>query len=72
MKSKVFTTFDEAVADIPDGSTVMFAGFGPVGVPRNLISALHRQGAKNLTGISNNAGGLGDKVDVGTRSRPAR
>ena len=66
MKSKIYQDFDQAVADLPDGCTVMMAGFGGVGVPRNLISALHRQGAKNLTGISNNAGTLDDKVDVGT------
>ena len=66
MKNKVYGTFDEAVAGIPHGSTVMFPGFGNVGLPRNLISALHRLGAKQLTGISNNAGALDDKVDVGT------
>ena len=66
MKNKVFKTFDEAVADIPDGIIFMSPGFGGVGVPRNLLAALHRQGAKNLTGISNNAGTLDDKVDVGT------
>ena len=65
MKSKVYATFDEAVADIPDGSTIMFPGFGPVGVPRNLIAALLRQGAKNLTGISNNVGRVGNFMDVG-------
>ena len=66
MKNKIFNSFDEAVAGLPDGSTVMFPGFGGVGLPRNLISALHRQGAKGLTGVSNNAGALDDKVDVGT------
>ncbi len=66
MKNKVYGTFDEAVADVPNGSTVMFPGFGNVGVPRNLIAALHRQGAKHLTGISNNAGALDENVDVGT------
>ena len=66
MKNKIFSSFDEAVAGLPDGSTVMFPGFGGVGLPRNLIAALNRQGAKNLTGISNNAGALDDKVDVGT------
>jgi len=66
MKNKVYGTFDEAVAGIPNGCTVMFPGFGNVGVPRNLIAALHRQGAKHLTGISNNAGALDEKVDVGT------
>jgi len=66
MKNKIFSNFDEAVVDVPDGSTVMFPGFGGVGLPRNLIAALHRQGAKNLTGVSNNAGALDDLVDVGT------
>jgi 3-oxoacid CoA-transferase A subunit len=66
MQKKIYQTFDEAVADIPDGSVFMSPGFGGVGVPRNLLAALHRQGAKNLTGISNNAGTLDGKVDVGT------
>ena len=66
MKNKVYATFDEAVAGIPNGSTIMFPGFANVGVPRNLIAALHRQGAKHLIGISNNAGALDEKVDVGT------
>ena len=66
MKNKTYATFDEAVADIPDGVTVMFPGFGGVGIPRNLIAALHRQGAKNLTGISNGHGALDGPVDVGT------
>ena len=65
MKNKVFQTFDEAVADIPDGSTIMFPGFGGVGAPQNLIAALHRQGAKSLTGISNGHGGTDGRVDVG-------
>jgi 3-oxoacid CoA-transferase A subunit len=67
MKNKVYQTFDQAVADIPNGVTIMFPGFGGIGVPRNLIAALHRQGAKGLTGISNNAGTLDAKApDVGT------
>jgi 3-oxoacid CoA-transferase A subunit len=66
MKNKVYKTFDEAVADISDGITFMSPGFGGVGVPRNLLAALHRKGPKNLTGISNNAGTLDEKVDVGT------
>ena len=28
MKNKTYQTFDEAVADIPDGSVFMSAGFG--------------------------------------------
>ena len=64
MKSKVFQSLDEAVADVPDGATIMFGGFGAPGVPRNLIAALLRQGANGLTGISNTPGWPGHAVDV--------
>lgn len=51
--NKVYTSFDEAVADINDGATIMVSGAqGPVGVPRNLLLALHRKGTKNLTLIT--------------------
>lgn len=66
MKNKIYQNFDEAVADISDGSVFMSPGFSGVGVPRNLLAALHRQGARDLTGISNNCGTLDEKVDVGT------
>jgi 3-oxoacid CoA-transferase len=46
----------EAVSDIPDGSTLMLSGFGLCGIPETLIQALHAQGAKGLTVVSNNAG----------------
>ncbi len=65
MKNKIYDTFDEAVADLPNGSTVMFPGFGGVGAPQNLIAALHRQGAKGLTGVSNGHGGTDGRMDVG-------
>ena len=65
MKNKVYATLDAAVADIPDGVTIMFPGFGRTGMPRNLIAALIRQGAKNLTGISNGHGYKGTEMDVG-------
>ncbi len=66
MKNKIYQTFDEAVADVSDGSVFMAPGFGGVGIPRNLLAALNRQGAKELTGISNGAGAMGGKLDVGT------
>lgn len=64
MKNKIYQTFDAAVADIPDGSVFMSPGFGGIGIPRNLLAALHRQGAKRLTGISNGTGSLDNKADV--------
>jgi acyl CoA:acetate/3-ketoacid CoA transferase alpha subunit len=66
MKNKVYASLDEVVADIPDGSTVMVPGFAGVGVPRNLLAALNRQGAKGLTTISNSPGTIDELVDVGT------
>ena len=66
MKNKIYETMDAAVADIPDGVTILSPGFSGVGVPRNLIAALNRQGAKGLTGVSNNAGTVDENVDIGT------
>lgn len=54
--NKQFESADAAVADIPDGATIMVGGFGLCGNPENLISALHRKGVKDLTIISNNCG----------------
>jgi 3-oxoacid CoA-transferase len=56
MINKVIAGADEAVADIPDGATLMLGGFGLCGIPENCIAALLRSGVKNLTCISNNAG----------------
>src|SRR2546430_6550086 len=53
---KVVGSADEAIRDISDGATIMVGGFGLCGIPENLIRALVRKGAKNLTTISNNVG----------------
>jgi 3-oxoadipate CoA-transferase alpha subunit len=45
-----------AVADIPQGATILVSGFGEVGVPYALIDALVEQGADDLTVVANNAG----------------
>jgi 3-oxoadipate CoA-transferase, alpha subunit len=47
---------DEAVAGIGDGSTVLIGGFGTAGQPIELIDALIRSGASDLTVVNNNAG----------------
>jgi 3-oxoacid CoA-transferase len=54
--SKVVASADEAVKDIVDGNTLLVGGFGLCGIPENLINALLKQGAKDLTCVSNNAG----------------
>ena len=54
--NKVFESADAAIAELSDGMTVMVGGFGLCGNPENLITALHRKGARGLTVISNNCG----------------
>jgi len=47
---KVYPSFKEAVADIPDGATVIMGGWGAPGdLPDNLTVALRDHGAKDLT-----------------------
>jgi len=52
----VYSSFLEAVGDIPDGATIMVGGFGLVGIPENLILALAEREVRDLTIISNNCG----------------
>jgi 3-oxoadipate CoA-transferase alpha subunit len=56
MIDKQVASVQKAVADIPDGATVMIGGFGEAGSPLELIHALIDQGAANLTVINNNTG----------------
>ena len=46
----------EALADVPDGATVMIGGFGTAGLPDELTDALVAQGARDLVIVNNNAG----------------
>ncbi|KAG8259853.1 Succinyl-CoA:3-ketoacid coenzyme A transferase 1, mitochondrial [Homalodisca vitripennis] len=55
-KGKVFRSVEEAINDVPDGSVILFGGFGLCGIPENLISGLVAKKVKELTIISNNAG----------------
>jgi 3-oxoacid CoA-transferase subunit A len=53
---KTVASADEAIADLPDGATLMAGGFGLCGIPENLIQAIFRRGTRGLTIISNNCG----------------
>jgi len=53
---KVFASIDEAVKDIPDGASIAVGGFFTAGTPAQLLQALARQGAKNLTIICQQMG----------------
>lgn len=52
----IYTSANEAIADIQDGMTLMVGGFGLVGIPEQLILALVEKEVKDLTIISNNCG----------------
>lgn len=56
MINKFVATPDQALADVRDGATVMIGGFGTAGLPNELVEALLRQGASELTVVNNNAG----------------
>ena len=54
--NKIIASAQQAVADVPDGATIMVGGFGLCGIPENLIRALVHKGPKGLHTISNNMG----------------
>ncbi|MEO6917666.1 MAG: 3-oxoacid CoA-transferase subunit A [Collimonas sp.] len=56
MINKIIPSLEQALANIPDGATVMIGGFGGAGQPAELIDALIAQGARELVIVNNNAG----------------
>ncbi len=56
MIDKICSSVEAALADVPDGATVMIGGFGTAGIPTALIDGLIAQGASGLTVVNNNAG----------------
>lgn len=56
MIDKIAPSVATALADTPDGATVLIGGFGTAGIPNELIDGLIDQGARELTVVSNNAG----------------
>ena len=57
-------SLEAAVADIPDGASVMVGGFGVPGTPFALIAALVHHGARDLTIIKNDANEAGMGIDL--------
>ena len=62
--NKISSSVEEAIADVADGSTIMFGGFGVCGIPFTLIRALYKKGTKNITVITNSPGGRLENQDV--------
>lgn len=53
---KRVSSADAAIEKLFDGATILMGGFGLCGIPENLIAAVRRKGARDLTVVSNNAG----------------
>lgn len=53
---KVVSSYEEAMAGLEDGMTVLAGGFGLCGIPENLITEIKRKGTTGLTFVSNNCG----------------
>ncbi|MBZ4486049.1 CoA transferase subunit A [Microbacterium sp. cx-55] len=56
MIDKEVQTAEDAIRDIPDGASLAVGGFGLSGNPMQLIEALHAQGTRDLSIVSNNCG----------------
>ncbi|TYL47474.1 CoA transferase subunit A [Marinomonas sp. IMCC 4694] len=53
---KVVSSYEEAMAGLENGMTVLAGGFGLCGIPENLIAEIKRKGTTGLTVVSNNCG----------------
>jgi len=53
---KRVASYEEALAGLEDGMTVLAGGFGLCGIPENLIAEIKRKGTRDLTVVSNNCG----------------
>ena len=53
---KVVTSYEQALAGLADGMTIIAGGFGLCGIPEGLIAQIKKLGTRNLTVVSNNCG----------------
>jgi 3-oxoacid CoA-transferase A subunit len=72
MINKIVANFEQAVAGIRDGDTVMIGGFGNSGIPYQLIEALRQLKARELVVVSNNAGVREEGIGALLRDRLVR
>ncbi|WP_312514872.1 CoA transferase subunit A [Stutzerimonas nitrititolerans] len=69
---KRVSSYEEALAGLEDGMTVLAGGFGLCGIPENLIAEIRRRGVKDLTVVSNNCGVDGFGLGVLLEDRQIR
>ena len=54
--NKVVHSYEDAMAGLQDGMTVIAGGFGLCGIPEGLIAQIKKMKTKDLTVVSNNCG----------------
>lgn len=54
--NKIVASYEEAMAGLEDGMTVIAGGFGLCGIPEGCIAQIKKMGTKELTIVSNNCG----------------
>lgn len=69
---KRVNSYEEALAGLEDGMTVIAGGFGLCGIPENLIAEIKRKGTRDLTVVSNNCGVDGFGLGVLLEDRQIR
>ena len=69
---KRVATYEQALAGLSDGMTVLAGGFGLCGIPENLIAQIRKMGVRNLTVVSNNCGVDGFGLGVLLEDRQIR
>jgi 3-oxoacid CoA-transferase subunit A len=63
---------EAVIGRVKDGALILSGGFGCCGVPENLINALHKQGTRNLTLVSNNPGTDGFGIGILIENRQVK
>lgn len=53
---KRVSSYQDALAGLENGMTLLAGGFGLCGIPENLIAEIKRRGTRDLTVVSNNCG----------------
>jgi 3-oxoacid CoA-transferase subunit A len=69
---KVVHSYEEAMAGLTDGMTVIAGGFGLCGIPENLIAQIKKMGVRDLTIVSNNCGVDGFGLGILLEDRQVR
>ena len=64
-RKAIYNDPEKAIADIPEGATIMVGGFAGRGIPARLLLALRDRGVRDLTLITNDVcGGWQGRVDA--------